>query len=284
MSMDANGIINNLAAKAEKNLTIRENDFKDENGFWVCGICGKPKQIYLEQFKRVVVCACDCDIAKMEEENRRQKQQEEMEVVRTFENVSLLTKKYRNATFENYEKRKTNENNFKLCYHYAKDFDDMLAKGQRLLLWGDVGTGKTYAAACIVNYLLDRGIPAVMTSLIKLVDQIQYGYEKETDIINRLKRVKLLVLDDLGAERGTDYSLERAYSILDARVSSELPLITTTNRTIEEMLNETDMRYKRIYERAYDKAYQIQFTGVSWRKAEAGKMYEEMEKILKKNE
>ena len=120
----------------------------------------------------------------------------------------------------------------------------------------------------------------MMTSFVKLLSLIQNGDEKEADIISRLNSAKLVIFDDLGAERNTDYALEKIYNIIDSRYQRELPIIFTTNLTITEMKNETDNRYKRIYDRVFENIYPMQFTGPSWRKKEASRRFTEMEKLF----
>lgn len=159
----------------------------------------------------------------------------------------------------------------------------MLEKNQGLLFWGDVGTGKSFAAACIANYLLERKIPVIMTSFVKLLEVIQASREEEPAILNRLGYAKLVIFDDLGAERGTDYALEKVYNIIDSRYRKSLPMILTTNLTIEEMKRDMDIRYSRIYDRIFEICYPMQFTGPSWRKTEASRRFDEMKKLLEED-
>lgn len=75
----------------------------------------------------------------------------------------------------------------------------MVKKNQGLLMYGNVGTGKTFAAACIANYLLDRKVPTVMTSFVKIVDSADLkNRETANAFISRLNRARLLIIDDLG--------------------------------------------------------------------------------------
>ena len=87
------------------------------------------------------------------------------------------------STFENFQQTKYNGKNLTLCRRYAQKFDTMLEKNQGLLLWGPVGTGKSFAAACIANYLLEHKVPVMMTSFVKLLEAVQFGREDESDII-----------------------------------------------------------------------------------------------------
>ena len=96
-----------------------------------------------------------------------------------------------------------NQKIYNLAGNYVKRFDEMYEKRQGLLFWGTVGTGKSYTAACIANELLDQMIPVVMTSFVKILQNIQK--QDEAEYIAMLNSAKLLILDDLGTERNTDY-------------------------------------------------------------------------------
>ena len=95
-----------------------------------------------------------------------------------------------------------------------------------------------------------------------------------------MNSAKLVIFDDLGAERNTDYALEKIYNIIDSRYRRKLPMLLTTNLTIDEMKDEEDRRYSRIYDRIFETCYSMQFTGPSWRKKEANRRFTEMEKLF----
>ena len=75
-------------------------------------------------------------------------------------------------------------------------------------------------------------------------------------------------------------ALEKVYNIVDSRYRKSLPMILTTNLTIEDMKSEVDMRYRRIYDRVFETCYPMQFTGPSWRMKEASRRYKDMEELL----
>lgn len=95
-----------------------------------------------------------------------------------------------------------------------------------------------------------------------------------------MNQSKLLIIDDLGAERGTDYSLERVYDIIDSRYRSNKPIILTTNLTMEQMKNCEDIRYNRIYDRIFEMCYPVKVNGLSWRKRGAASRYAATKQIL----
>lgn len=149
------------------------------------------------------------------------------------------------------------------------------------MFYGDVGTGKSFTAAVIANELMDRLHPVIMTSFIKLLaDAKGKKFDENGDTINRLNEAALLVIDDLGAERSTDYAIEMVYNVIDGRYRSGKPIILTTNLSLDEMKAEKDIRYSRIYDRIFEMCYPVKFTGLSWRKREASHHYQEMKKIL----
>lgn len=284
-------IMKTVAANGLRNQTRNDGDYEGENGILICGKCGEPRQRFMlfddptdddpeHKSELKVVTMCRCEREEEEREKRKEEAAKDMEKIQRLRNASLLDEKLRGATFDAFKLTKYNERNLKLCRRYAMKFDQMVEKDQGLIFWGSVGTGKSFAAACIANYLLDRKVPVVMTSFVKLLEVFQSGRDEETSILNRLGYAKLVIFDDLGAERGTDYALEKVYNIVDSRYRKSLPMILTTNLTIEEMKSEVDMRYRRIYDRVFETCYPMQFTGPSWRMKEASRRYKDMEELL----
>ena len=90
----------------------------------------------------------------------------------------------------------------------------------------------------------------------------------------------MLVIDDLGAERETDYALEQVYTVIDERYKSEKPLIVTTNLTYEELKNPTDIRYKRIYDRVIEMCVPFNLSGVSRREQKAREKAQNVKALL----
>ena len=266
-------------------------DFIDAEGMLVCGVCGERRQQMMDfpnptesdpngKTLLKVACACRCEQEREAKEKRREQEKKDMERIASLRRASLMDERFGDATFERFEVNKQNERNLKLCRRYVEKFDLMAEKNQGLLFWGGVGTGKTFAAACIANELLSKKIPVMMTSFVRLLSIIQNGEERDSEIFDRMGRTKLMIFDDLGAERGTEYGLEKIYGIVDARYRQKLPSIFTTNISIEEMKAETDVRYSRIYDRIFGNCYPMQFVGTSWRRKEAKRRFAEIEKLL----
>lgn len=136
-----------------------------------------------------------------------------------------------------------------------------------LLLYGDVGTGKSFYACCIANEIIDRYIEQVyVTTIPMLITQLQ-SFDKRDKTMATLEVVPLLVLDDFGAERDTSFAEEQLFSIIDHRLLTGKPTIVTTNLTLQQMRNPQTMAQRRVYDRILEMCpVQIRFDGRNRRK------------------
>lgn len=272
-------ILKNAVEKRDGN----PDDYINDAGILVCGKCHTPRETKLKvegvEHKFPILCKCREEAqAKREEDERRQR---DMKEVLKLKSSSLMDKKFKEATFASFRTTKHNARNLRLCRRFVDGFDEMVEKNQGLLFYGDVGTGKSYMAACIANELLNLKIPVVMTSFVKILELIQNSKgDEEEQYIRRMNKAKLLIIDDLGAERSTDFALEKVYNIVDSRYRAKLPMILTTNLSLREMQDCKDIRYSRIYDRIFEVCYPMEFTGPSWRKVEASRRFDEMKRIL----
>lgn len=288
--MNGKELMQPIIDAANRNNAPVDGDYVDEEGFLCCGKCRTRKQTIVhlpESLSKTgmpenmkVGIPCECRKREIERQEKEERERKEMEAVAALKRQSLMDERLADATFENFQQTKQNARQLRLCRRYAEHFDEMLEKNQGLLFYGGVGTGKTYAAACIANYLLSRRRSVVMTSFVKLLNSMQTFREDDSVMLNRLNRAKLLIIDDLGAERGTDFALEKVYDIIDSRYRARLPVILTTNLSMDEMKEAVDIRYTRIYDRIFELCYPLEFVGRSWRKAEASRRFNEVEAFL----
>jgi len=117
---------------------------------------------------------------------------------------------------------------------YVKDIDAKLEAGKGLWLFGDVGTGKTSLAMLVSKAALDAGRSVAIYSLPRLLSDIKETYEDRSEssymqLFERVVGVDLLHIDDLGAEKRTDWVLEQLYSIINERWQEQRSIIVTTN-------------------------------------------------------
>ena len=291
------GALGGLMAQAQRAGQPENGDYYDSEGFLVCGKCHTRRQVEVnmpdlkavpfDPKKKVRVkmpVSCRCRAERRYQEEQMLQQDKDMRAMDALKRQSLMDERLRDVSFDSFRKTNDNAYNLKLCLRYANHFDEMLAKNQGLLFYGGVGTGKTFAAACIANHLLNQRIPVIMTSFVKLLESMQGFSEDDSALIARLNRAKLLIIDDLGAERSTDYALEKVYDIVDSRYRAKLPIILTTNLSMTELKESTDIRYTRIYDRIFEMCYPMQFKGQSWRKVEAARRFDAMKNFLEGND
>lgn len=291
------GALGGLMAQAQRAGQPENGDYYDSEGFLVCGKCHTRRQVEVnmpdlkavpfDPKKKVRVkmpVSCRCRAERCYQEEQMLQQDKDMRAMEALKRQSLMDERLRDVSFDSFRKTNDNAYNLKLCLRYANHFDEMLAKNQGLLFYGGVGTGKTFAAACIANQLLNQRILVIMTSFVKLLESMQGFSEDDSVLIARLNRAKLLIIDDLGAERSTDYALEKVYDIVDSRYRAKLPIILTTNLSMTELKESTDIRYTRIYDRIFEMCYPMQFKGQSWRKVEAARRFDAMKNFLEGND
>ena len=146
----------------------------------------------------------------------------------------------------------------------------MRAENLGLLLWGGVGTGKSFLAGCIANALMEKEIPVRMTNFALILNDLAASFEGRNEYIERLCRFPLLIIDDFGMERGTEYGLEQVYNVIDSRYRSRRPMIITTNLKLSELKNPPDLAHARIYDRILERCAPILFDGKNFREENAG--------------
>lgn len=256
---DLTDMINNLAHQSA--VTREPGDFT-RDGLVHCGVCGMPKECRVDFGGGPVVVGCICRCERDADERKKQRlaREERMLNVRSLRVQGIQDMAVRGYTFAAAERSR----NIVRCQTYVERWPEMLENNTGLLFWGNVGTGKTFAAACIANAVIDRSVPVLVTSFPRILNS---GLDK-TDMTAQMKRFPLLVIDDLGAERESDYSLEIVQQVVDERYKSCLPLIVTTNLTLQEMENPKDLRYARIYDRVLEMCIPMQFSGPSRRQGQ----------------
>lgn len=170
-----------------------------------------------------------------------------------------------NWTFDNDNGKNPNMNRAK-CY--VDRWDKMLSENIGLLLWGEVGTGKSFFAACIANALIEQCVSVKMTNFAAILNDL-FSCDNKNEYIDRLNESSLLIIDDLGIERNTEYALEQVYNIIDARYKSNKPVIITTNLSLTELKHPSDTAHKRIYDRILEMCVPIRFNGENMRSSKA---------------
>lgn len=269
-----------------RETNMKPTDFI-ENGIVHCGICGEAVQDIVRDHNgslQKVAKTCKCE--REEAEQRRKKQTEGyIQELRQISKKSMIEKNKRESMLgTHYQKacfdRAVTEGCeavYKKCRKYATSFSEAMRKNIGLLLWGEIGTGKSFFAACIANSLLEQGYKVVMVTLPQIM---QTGKEEANALFAKMTEADLLILDDLGKQRNTAYGLEQLFSIVDTRYQSNKPVVVTTNLTTQEMMEERDSSYSAVYDRILEMCHPINVVGKSFRLKKAFERYRQAEAFL----
>lgn len=229
----------------------RNKDYKGEDGLLYCGQCRAPKQMRLKLPDGETIVPVVCRCARQAEEaaaSRARREQFRYEMERRRED-GLCSPEGLRFCFDQDDRRNPKVSD--VCRLYAERWEEMLARNIGVLFYGGVGTGKSFLASCIGRALLERQVPAAAASFPRLLNLLQGTYAKQA-LLDRLSAYKLLILDDLGAERFSSYAEEQIFNIVDARQSSGLPAAITTNLTLAQLENPDSMQRARIYDRVLE--------------------------------
>jgi DNA replication protein DnaC len=251
-------IINGISQSVPRS----DNEYVDNDGLLRCRTCDKRVETIVNVFgkDKKVRCICDCRKKELNEYKEVEKAQEREKIKK----VCFMMSNMGSWTFANDDNENAEISN--AMKNYADNFAEFKKSGIGLLLFGTVGTGKTFYAACIANELIDKGYTVLMTNFARLINQLQGKFEGRQEYIDSLNDYSLLIIDDLGAERSSEYMQETVFNIIDARYRAGLPFIITTNLTLEEIANTEAIAYKRIYDRILERCYPVEVEGQSRRK------------------
>lgn len=227
-----------------------------------CEICGGATECRTTILGTVytVPCMCRCQEEAYAEKERRFKAEQRRIRISDMRINGISDESLRDIRFDDAESGE----NIEKCRMFVEHWDEIQKQNTGLLMTGPVGTGKTYAAACIANALIDRGIPVLMTSFPVILGTSKF---EMNDIIRQAMEYDLIIVDDLGVERDTEYSAETVFQFIDARYRCGKPMIVTTNLSVKDLKENAGIRYKRIYDRILEMCLPMVFSGESRRAA-----------------
>lgn len=144
-----------------------------------------------------------------------------------------------------------------------------------------MGTGKTFMASCIANAVIDLGFSAYQTDIAGIATLMESSFADRRANLDRILNRDLLLIEDLGAERCTEYMLGHVYNVIDGRYRSGKPMVITTNIPLKDIYQPSDSSpWQRIFDRITERCYPIEFTGASRRRSKAALMRRSMEERL----
>lgn len=251
-------------ANASKMLYKPELDDFEKDGLIYCGKCKTPRQVVLDNGRKVF-CNCECRAREYEEQERAFKEEKKKRAIERRRAYAFNTSSMAEWTFEN-AKEGYNDKLQNTAKKYTEEFLKSKGKIKGLLMFGETGVGKSYASACIVNKVINNGYTAMMRTISSISRELQADYEGQQEILDELARVDLLVIDDIGTERNTPYMNEIKYEIIDRRAAESKPMIITTNLDREALTNVKDIEGQRIFSRFFGACLPIKVEGKDLRR------------------
>lgn len=211
-----------------------------------CPYCGKEKVPKTTDFlgtKITVTLACACEIKAYEKDMDRLKQHEKYERQRLMHKKSGLDNAV-NMTFDNFKPRPGTEQALQVARKFVNDWEQNLETGEGFTFAGDYGNGKSHLVAAVVHELVDRDISATYQPVAELLKRVRATFgsgakETEAQILDWLFSVKCLALDDIGAQKETDWAKEFLLTVIDFRYRRKLPILVTTNCIGEDDLTKS---------------------------------------------
>ena len=264
---------------------LEEGDYFSPEGIAVCGKCHTPKMAIVNipgVFEnRPSPRRCECMQAVAQQEEAKHNRQAALARIDRLRKQGLTEAQYMESTFAIDDKADERASN--ICRNYVDKWQEINKENIGLLLYGDVGGGKTFLASCIANALLDKGEPVIMTTIpaLSMAMNVNFGNERAA-ILNQVKTIPLLILDDVGMSRNTATALENAYDIVNTRYKAKKPLVITTNLTMTAIRDEKETNLRRIYDRIIEMCSPVQVQGGERRKNIARNKYQKMTLLLEK--
>lgn len=263
--MDIN-IIDTIGARAARQYSENEGDYHNEDGLLMCGKCHTQKECVLTKSDgttRTVRCACECSVAQNAKEAEEKRKRDRLQYLDSMRRTGFPDAEMREWTFAKSDH--TDQKNENIARRYVANFDAMRRQGTGLLLCGSVGTGKSFLAAAIANELISRGTPCLMTNFSRIISRISEKFGGDQKYLDDLNRFDLLIIDDLGAERDSEFTWEKVMNVIDARYRAGLPLIVTTNLSPKAIYDPSDIRRQRVFSRLKEMCIFLEVNGADRR-------------------
>lgn len=243
----------------------------EETEGYTCEHCNKyiaaiTVEVPQLRIKNKILPTCECVVEREEAKIREAQNFAKKREIEKLFSISNLGERFSKSTFESFLDRNGSETAYKVAVKYVKTFKEW--NGESLLLWGEPGNGKTHLAAAIVNELSKKGYIVVFQSVPELLQRIRSTFnsenkENETQIMRALLECDLLILDDIGAEKTTEWVEEKLFNIIDGRYRKELPTLYTSNLEPKELKNQVG---KRSYDRMVETSLTVKNEAASYRR------------------
>lgn len=195
-------------------------------------------------------CECEESIRHRERERQRLKEEEQkrleeealrkkqLEIDRLF-NMSKLGERFKKRNFDTFVVNDENKRAYEIANRFVNNFEGARTEGYGIMFSGTCGAGKTHIACSIAIELIKKGIPVIYGTAITLLDKIKETYSEndksEAELLELYSNVDLLIVDDLGKEKPTEWVVEKLYYIINQRYENLKPTIITSNFDLSKL-------------------------------------------------
>ena len=264
----------------------KEEDYMDEEGFLCCGKCHTRKEVLFDvplvlggRIMDRHPTNCRCLQEKLDKQDAESSRRDHECTVNRLKSVCFTAPSLKEHCFEN--ATMVPPEILKMAHDFVDRWDEIKKANGGLIFWGPNGTCKSYTAECIANALMEREVSVLMRSTAYFTSA---DFEDVNELCRDINRYELVIFDDLGAERGTEYGMEVMFLAINARCESGKPTIFTTNLTLDELKNARDLAHRRIYDRVLEMGVPIYFGGNSVRRDIHRRKLETFQKVFKGGE
>ena len=274
--MEFDGIVSALASA----VPTDGDTYTGEDGLLYCRKCNTRRQSRVSFLgnTRVVPCVCLCMSEQFAKEEAKRKERELALEINRYRSLGFPDREMQQYTFANDDGARPELT--EAMKRYVENFPTLRKEGKGLLLYGNVGTGKSFLAACIVNALIDSGKSCLMTSISRLTNELAGMWDGKQEYLDSLGRFALVAIDDLGVERDTEYMNESLTNIIDTLYRAKVPMIVTSNYTPRQLTEDCDIAKRRVYDRLLERCHPVKVDGASRRKDKGRNDYNEMNSLL----
>lgn len=198
---------------------------------------------------------CDCEEAaeaecqriRTEKEAERARREHEADMAFSYRATaylgrSIMHKRFADKTLDSFKADTAMRKRSKsMIEHYLAGYAGMEKKGLGLYIWGSNGTGKTHLALALCKALRENGFHRILPKTVsEMFADIRACYEPggppEAEVIELYKNARVLILDDLGKEKASDWSMEKLFDIVNARYLAMRPMVITSNYRLGDVL------------------------------------------------
>ena len=259
--------------KAAAGVELAEDEYIDpSDGLIHCKKCGGQRQTVVPCFGKsgyfMPHCICQCQREAEEQRKAAEERQRRMERIKRRKAQGLQDRYLYDYTFSNDNRQNPLMDK---AHAYVESWKEAYKSNIGLLLFGDVGTGKSFFAGCIANALLDQDVPVLMTNFPTILNRLTGMFsEDRSEFIASFDEYDLLIIDDLGVERSGEYAINQMFFVNDRLYRSLVSIGISRMVKSSELKNPPDLAHARIYDRILERCAPILFDGKNFREENAG--------------